>query len=123
MKIKLNDLAIDKDDPFKNCLFNREKYADILTKVISNYNKNIVMAVNSEWGTGKSTFLRMWQQKLTNTGFLTVYFNAWENDFEDEPLTALLGELSAIQPSSKKTFDKVLDVAKNFATEFSSCCC
>ncbi|WP_294316812.1 P-loop NTPase fold protein [uncultured Chryseobacterium sp.] len=118
MKIKLDDLAIDKDDPFKNCLFNREKYADILNKVISNYNKNIVMAVNSEWGTGKSTFLRMWQQKLTNTGFLTVYFNAWENDFEDEPLTALLGELSAIQPSSKKNFDKVLDVAKNFAIEF-----
>lgn len=118
MKIKLEDPIIDKNDPFKDCLFNREKYADILTKLISNYNKNIVLAINSEWGTGKSTFLRMWQQKLDNNGYTTVFFNAWENDFEDEPLTALLGELNSIKTTSKKAFDQVLEVAKNFTTEF-----
>lgn len=118
MKLKSEDIIVDKDDPFKNCLFEREIYANILTKVITNYNKNIVLAINSEWGTGKSTFVRMWQQKLVNDDFITVYFNAWENDFEDEPLTALLGELNSIKTTSERTFDNVLKVAKNFTTEF-----
>jgi hypothetical protein len=35
----------------------------------------------------------MWQASLEQANYKTIYFNAWENDFENEPLTALLGEL------------------------------
>lgn len=35
----------------------------------------------------------MWKQHLRNSGVHTLYFNAWESDFTDDPLVALIGEL------------------------------
>ena len=37
----------------------------------------------------------MWQQHLINENFPTIYFNAWENDFTDDALVALIGEVSS----------------------------
>jgi len=51
----------------------------------------------------------MWQQQLNNEGFKTLYFNAWENDFENGAIIALMSELSILK--EKKTtvlFKKVL---------------
>src|SRR5690606_16785492 len=39
----------------------------------------------------------------------TVYFNAWENDFDDNPLTALMGELKTLtKESTEPQFHKAL---------------
>lgn len=92
MKIKHNDLIPDKDNPFQLCKLGREKYANILTNIVQNYAEGFVLALNGEWGTGKTTFVKMWQASLEKNGYKTIYFNAWENDFESEPMTAILGE-------------------------------
>ena len=52
------------------------------------------MAVDAPWGTGKTTFLRMWKQHLHNCGFSVVEFNAWETDFSEDPLVALTAEIT-----------------------------
>lgn len=109
--IKHVDLEIDKDFPFKNCQLDRQKYADVLTGIVENYSEGFVMAINNKWGTGKTTFVKMWQQELKNEGYQTIYFNAWENDFEDQPLTALIGELKTITQSNDETFKKVIKSA------------
>ena len=44
-------------------------------------------------GTGKTTFVKMWQQYLNNASYKTLYFNAWENDFDSSPLVAIMSEL------------------------------
>jgi hypothetical protein len=38
----------------------------------------------------------MWQQHLENQGFKTIYFNAWENDFDSNPLVAIMSELKTL---------------------------
>lgn len=86
---------------FTDCQFGREKYADNLTAIIKNYPSGFVMALNNEWGMGKTTFLKMWQNQLVEKGINTVYFNAWENDFETSPLTALMAEFNASIDKSK----------------------
>jgi len=101
MKIKHDDIAIDAENPFLNCKLEREKYADVLTKIVGTYADGFVLAINNEWGTGKSTFVKMWRQQLINQEYQTLYFNAWENDFESNPLVALMGELSSL--TNKKT--------------------
>ncbi|MEZ4745329.1 MAG: hypothetical protein R3C41_04585 [Calditrichia bacterium] len=35
----------------------------------------------------------MWRQQLENEGFPTLYFNARENDFVEDPLSAFIGEV------------------------------
>jgi hypothetical protein len=96
MEIKHKDLVIDDNNPFVNCQLNRKQYAGILTSIVRNYADGFVLALNNEWGTGKTTFVRMWKRQLINDGYKTMYFNAWENDFEMEPLIAILGELKKL---------------------------
>ncbi|HEY5370817.1 MAG TPA: P-loop NTPase fold protein [Hanamia sp.] len=109
MNIKHNDIVIDPEQPFKNDALKRENYAKILSRIISTYADGFVLAINNEWGTGKTTFVKMWQQQMINDGFQTLYFNAWENDFEPNPLIALVAELkNLIKPQTKEEFKSLL---------------
>lgn len=113
MTLKNEVLEIEPGKPFKNCKLERKKYSDVLTNIVSNYYEGFVLAINNKWGTGKTTFVRMWQQDLEDQKFQTVYFNAWENDFEDNPLTALMGELKTL--TNKNTEPKFQKALKNAA--------
>jgi hypothetical protein len=108
-----HEIGFDENNPFANCKLDRKQYADVLTNIIENYPQGFVLAINNKWGTGKTTFVKMWEQELKNVEFRTVYFNAWENDFEDNPLTALIGELKDIV--HKKGEEKFKKLVKNAA--------
>src|SRR5690606_39135017 len=99
MNIKHTPLIIPDDgsNPFVNCKLDRKKYAEVLTMTVSNYADGFVMAINNKWGTGKTTFIKMWEQQLKNEKFQTLYFNAWENDFQPEVLIALISELGELR--------------------------
>ncbi|WP_332454210.1 P-loop NTPase fold protein [Chryseobacterium aquaticum] len=111
MSLKHLELKINKQKPFENCKLNRSKYASVLTSIIENYSEGFVMAINNKWGTGKTTFVKMWEQSLKNSGYETIYFNAWENDFDNNPLTALIGELKILRPTDDQNFKKVISSA------------
>jgi hypothetical protein len=85
-----------------------------------------VIALNGEWGSGKTTFLRMWRQQLLNSGFQCILFNAWENDFSDSPAVSIMGELGIAAkqklketgvegPVAEEKFRDVLKKAKTIA--------
>ena len=107
-------IPIEKDkDPFENCKLDRKKYAISLNEIIDFYSNGFVMAVNNKWGTGKTTFIKMWKQLLMNEGFKTIYFNAWENDFQDDVIIALLAEIGNIKGTkSEVEYKSVLKKAK-----------
>jgi hypothetical protein len=90
-------IDIEAGNPFGNCQLDRKKYADVLTKIVSTYADGFVLAINNKWGTGKTTFVKMWERELKDKNFQTVYFNSWENDFENNALTALMGELKTLK--------------------------
>lgn len=120
MKIKHNEIEIVEDNPFANCKLGREPYARVLTEIVNTYADGFVMAINNEWGTGKTTFVKMWQQQLKNEGFQTIYFNAWENDFDSNPLVALMSELkNIINSKNEEVFKSIIQkgavLAKNIA--------
>jgi hypothetical protein len=117
MNIKLNEVEIDKHNPFQNCKLEREKYAIILTDIVKSNPHGFVMAINNKWGTGKTTFVKMWQQYLINQEIKTLYYNAWESDFEKDPLIALISELKELSnPKTAKLYtsikQKALPLAK-----------
>lgn len=94
--INKNDIEIYKDNPFKNCKLGREKIARSLTKIIKNINvdNGFVISIDSPWGTGKTTFIDMWKALLEKEeeNIICVKFNAWDNDFYNDPLISLIGE-------------------------------
>jgi len=96
MKINHDNIVITKDEPFANDQLDRGQYAEIYTNIVQTYTNGFVLSLNGAWGTGKTTFIKMWQQHLENNEFKTIYFNAWENDFESNPLVAIIAELGKI---------------------------
>jgi hypothetical protein len=62
----------------------------------------------------------MWKQHLVNNDFKTLYFNAWENDFEQDILITLISELKDLKTSKneesfKKVINKAVPLAKSLA--------
>lgn len=93
MNLKID---ISKESPFTNCKLGREPYAKVLTEILLTNADGFVLAIDNKWGAGKTTFVSMWSQMLQNEGFQTLYFNAWENDFENNPFVAITAELKQL---------------------------
>ncbi len=125
MTVKHNDIIPDSNRPFKDCKLNRERYADILTEIIENEKNGFVLAINNEWGTGKTTFIKMWQKSLENKQYQTLYFNAWENDFSDNAMVALISEFNELtqrdtkfEKPFKMVIEKATPIMKRIAPAF-----
>ena len=88
-----NNLEIDMLNPFKNDKLQRDEEVRNLTALFEILDNQMVLAINSQWGTGKTTFLKMWNQYLINEGYKTIFFNAWENDYVEEPFIAFVDEI------------------------------
>ena len=43
---------------------------------------------------GKTFPLKRWQKELEKDQFRAIYYNAWEDDFCDDPLLSIIGQLS-----------------------------
>src|SRR5438309_5535791 len=93
MHSKLPDIEIPLDDPFANDKLQRRESGEILSRFLQAVPTPYVLAIDAQWGQGKTTFLRMWKQLLQNDGFPVHYFNAWEADYESDPMVALMGEI------------------------------
>ncbi len=115
MKLTCKDIDIEivPDAPFKDDKLNREELAPILTTIADVYSDSgAVLAIDGEWGSGKTTFVKMWRQYLINEGYKTLYFNAWATDFVEDPLIALMGELKEVIGSNSKFESLVKNIGK-----------
>ncbi|MEY2922602.1 MAG: hypothetical protein RL108_1228, partial [Bacteroidota bacterium] len=80
-----SEIDIPQEVPFTNCKLGREPYAKVLTDIVRTNSDGFVLAIDNKWGAGKTTFVSMWSKMLQKEEFQTLYFNAWENDFENNP--------------------------------------
>jgi hypothetical protein len=117
--LKNREIEIVEKAPFTNDVLNRKDSAEALTQFVISSNDPLVICIDAPWGEGKTTFLRMWEQHLKNINIPTIYFNAWENDFTDDALVSLIGEVGySIDEISKsgdqKKAHEYLKKAKKF---------
>jgi hypothetical protein len=104
MLIRHAKLEIDPDDPFKNDALGRRDLEPPLTQFVTQASGSFVLALDASWGSGKTTFLEMWKVKLSKAGHACLYLNAWQNDFAQDPLIAIIGELTkAIEDFAKQS--------------------
>lgn len=93
MGIFNNEFIVNKENPFENDKLNRQKEIVCLTSLFGVVDRQMVLAINSPWGYGKTTFLKMWKAHLDIQGYSTVFFNSWKNDFVEEPFIAFIEEI------------------------------
>jgi len=93
MELKHPKFDIPPDCPYENDFIGREEFGENLTKIVSAITSPLTISVNGAWGTGKTVFLKMWEQSLKNDKFSTIYFSAWEDDYCDNAFIALVGQI------------------------------
>ncbi len=81
-------------NPWSDDVLGRREIAERLTKLIQFQREPYVISIDGDWGTGKTFLLKRWQASLEQQGFNAIYFNAWEDDFCDDPQLAILGQLA-----------------------------
>lgn len=93
-------------------------FADTLTDYLQVESKfvdeSFVLSLNSEFGSGKSTFFEMWSNELITVGniFKVVHINAWESDFQGDPLLAIISSLLIqIKPSGDGEAETIKETA------------
>lgn len=92
------------DTPFQNDLFNRGALAASLTSFIDRGKDGCVIGLDAPWGEGKTWFGRNWQAKLDADGYQTIYLDAFEQDYSEDPFTVLAAEiLQALAAKSDKS--------------------
>ena len=92
--LKLNEPEVDFENPWADDLLARKEIASRLTNLVANQEPPLTVSLHGQWGTGKTFMLRRWQRDLESQGFKAIYFNAWEDDFCDDPPLAFVGQLS-----------------------------
>ena len=71
----------------------RQPFINLLKNIIVNQSSNkngFSVAIDGDWGSGKTWILDALESQLPNDEYLIFHYNAWENDFYEEPLVALL---------------------------------
>lgn len=97
-------------------LLERASFGKSLSNFVEKVEDPLVIAIDGEWGQGKSFFLKRWvgAHTLQNNGEATmVYFDAFAHDYLDDPLIALVGvvtdritELSRETKSASKSIQR-----------------
>jgi len=120
MKLKPLPLEIPPDNPFSVDKLNRKESAEILSELIGQIEVPFVLAVDYQFGTGKTTFVIMWRYYLKSLGYPCIHFNAWETDYTEDPLIAFIGEIQSgletglVKEEGADKAKKLLDKAKDW---------
>jgi len=107
MNISVNDDNFDKDQ------LGRAGFGKRLTELVDRVNRPLVIALDGDWGSGKTTFLKMWCGAHTQDfkgSAKIVYFDSFQNDFLDDPLTSLVA--SIINEDAKTYQQKAINKVK-----------
>ena len=93
--LKPEELSVSPHHPYAGDLLGRESFGDGLTRLVDYGGGTGVVLIDADWGNGKTTFLRMWVQRARNDGKVVASLNAWDGDYQDNPLQFIALQLAA----------------------------
>ena len=124
-------------------ILNRDKFIETIVELIESTAKNKhnrTLAIDGEWGSGKTWVLEEIEEKLNKTEkseecnpFLVIHYNSWEYDYYQEPIIAIVSALlnsidktknlpsktkGAIKKCLKQIGEKILSVGSAMAKPY-----
>lgn len=96
MAYRVEDIEVPPESPFANDDLGRKPVVEFLASLIGRLDGPFVLAIDSPWGTGKTTLVRMLAAELQRQDFQCVQFNAWKVDYVTDPLVALVSSVDRV---------------------------
>ncbi|MCO4088993.1 MAG: hypothetical protein HEQ17_08615 [Limnohabitans sp.] len=106
MKFRLAEIEVSDDDPFKHDSLQREDVVEFVGNLIKQLEGPFVLALDSPWGTGKTTVVNMLRAVLKKDEYTTVYFNAWKEDYVSDPLIPMVAVIDDIKIEQAGVFQQ-----------------
>jgi hypothetical protein len=106
------EIEVAPDEGFapQKDIFGRKAFGDQLTRIVTTIESPSVLLLDAPWGTGKTTFVKMWRGELKKAGIPSIYFDAFANDYQQDAFLAVASQLIAaaadLEPSEEKALDK-----------------
>ena len=104
-EVVLYETTFDKD------LLGRVNLSKHISNIVEKIEDPLVIALDGQWGTGKTYFLKRWVAAHTrdNGGTnTTIYFDSFANDYLSDPLVALVAALSdRLQKDNRSKISKL----------------
>ena len=113
MTYRVAPIEIPHENPYQNDLLKRQDVVQFLAGLIERAGGPFVLALDSPYGTGKSTLVEMLRVVLGKNGFQCVYFNAWQFDYVTDPLVPMV---SALDEVSRRGDDKYAGMKAHMGT-------
>ncbi len=95
------DIADDEGFLPEKDIFKRAEFGDGLANLVAVIEDPMVIALDGQWGSGKTTFIKMWAGLLRKKGHPVIYFDAFANDYIDDAFLAIAGEVVSLSQKSK----------------------
>jgi hypothetical protein len=104
---------------FEDDILERKSISKQLSDFVERIEDPVVLALDDKWGSGKTFFLKRWvaAHNGENEGkAITVYFDAFENDYLSDPLISIITAVSTRIPDDQEaTLKKWKRVAAKLA--------
>lgn len=103
----------DDVSAFDGDLLRRNELADKIERLLPRLRNGAVVAVDSQWGGGKTWFGMNWGKSLRASGHKVAFINAFEQDYTEDPFLPIAAELTALLDgdSKKALLKKAAEVA------------
>jgi len=107
---------------FKDDLLGLESFAEQLERFIATEHDyvdgGLVLALTSKFGSGKTTFLKMWKSSIEDVNEktdkpLVISLNAWESDYYGDPLFAIISALVERLETKGRSAATLINAAKD----------
>jgi hypothetical protein len=91
----------DERDLWQDDILDRRDFADFLTRVLAEQarllserqQRGLTVALDAEWGAGKTFFIERWAEDLRRQSFPVVMFDAWKHDLGEAPSIVLMAAI------------------------------
>ncbi len=92
--------------PFDGDDWDRLQFARHLTGYVQRLRVGATIAIDAEWGMGKTWFVQHWKQHLINEGHAAAYLDAFANDYIDDPFLLIATEIANLIETQLKNTEK-----------------
>jgi hypothetical protein len=117
MKVYPQPLEIGDEEGFvpEKDLFGRKQLASGMSHLVETVEDPLVIAFDGPWGSGKTTFLKMWAGELRKNGHPVIFFDAFENDYVEDSFAAMAREIIELAENAKLPDIKTIETIRTSA--------
>lgn len=118
MRIYPKPLEIAEKEGFSSGkdLFGKSDLAKGMSNLVATVEDPLVIAFDGQWGSGKTTFLKMWAGELRKAGHPVIFFDAFENDYVEDAFAALAREIVELAEENTPANSALAKTIKEKAT-------